>query len=46
MARYLKKRVKYKNQNISASIDAKDMKIPPFNAHRLGESNELLHIFL
>ena len=46
MARYLKKYVKYKNRNISTSIDAKDMKIPPFDAHHLGESNELLCIFL
>ena len=44
--RYLRKLVKHKNQNILAFIDAEDMETPPFNAHRLGESNELLHVLL
>lgn len=35
----------YKMQK-SIFIDANDMKIPPFDTHRLGKSNELLHVFL
>jgi len=38
----------YKMQKLKylSIFDTKNIKILPFNAHRLGEFNELLHVFL
>ena len=37
---------KHKNMNNSASIDARAMKRPPFDASRIDDSNELRYMFL
>jgi len=46
MRRSPRKRIKYKNRNISSYIGAKDMKIYSFDASRLDGSNELLYTLL